>query len=133
MRRAPWRRRFHTCASWMNREKAWSWRVRPGDKRQRERFSSLDADCRAPLQWLERIERRFARDRALAALSVGYRFYDWDQALSLCGQQRLPQAAPPVFVEDTRPQRETWPAIKLALRNNVDIALTLFRKDSWAA
>lgn len=28
---------------------------------------------------------------------------------------------------------KTWPAIKLALRNNVDIALTLFRKDSWAA
>jgi 3',5'-nucleoside bisphosphate phosphatase len=26
-----------------------------------------------------------------------------------------------------------WPAIKQALRANVDIALTLFRKDSWAA
>jgi len=28
---------------------------------------------------------------------------------------------------------KTWPAIKQALRDNVDIALTLFRKDSWAA
>jgi len=26
-----------------------------------------------------------------------------------------------------------WPAIKQALRANVDIALTLFRKESWAA
>jgi predicted metal-dependent phosphoesterase TrpH len=28
---------------------------------------------------------------------------------------------------------KNWPAIKQALRANVDIALTLFRKDSWAA
>jgi glycosyltransferase involved in cell wall biosynthesis len=38
----------------------------------------LDADCRAPLQWLERIERRFARDPSLVALSGPYRYYDWD-------------------------------------------------------
>jgi glycosyltransferase involved in cell wall biosynthesis len=38
----------------------------------------LDADCRAPLTWVERIERRFARDPALIALSAPYRFYDWD-------------------------------------------------------
>jgi glycosyltransferase involved in cell wall biosynthesis len=38
----------------------------------------LDADCRAPLMWLERIERRFKADRALVALSGNYRFYDWD-------------------------------------------------------
>lgn len=38
----------------------------------------LDADCRAPLTWLERVERRFLRDRALIALSGPYRFYDWD-------------------------------------------------------
>jgi len=38
----------------------------------------LDADCRAPLTWLERIERRFDRDPALIALSAPYRFYDWD-------------------------------------------------------
>lgn len=38
----------------------------------------LDADCRAPLTWLERIERRFARDPRLLALSGPYRFYDWD-------------------------------------------------------
>jgi glycosyltransferase involved in cell wall biosynthesis len=38
----------------------------------------LDADCRAPLQWLERVERRFLRRPDLVALSGPYRFYDWD-------------------------------------------------------
>jgi glycosyltransferase involved in cell wall biosynthesis len=38
----------------------------------------LDADCRAPLTWLERVERRFVRDPELLALSGPYRFYDWD-------------------------------------------------------
>lgn len=38
----------------------------------------VDADCRAPLTWLARVERRFLRDRALIALSGPYRFYDWD-------------------------------------------------------
>ena len=38
----------------------------------------VDADCRAPSTWLERIERRFANDRSLIALSGNYRFYDWD-------------------------------------------------------
>jgi glycosyltransferase involved in cell wall biosynthesis len=37
----------------------------------------LDADCRAPLQWVERIERRFAARPDLLALSGSYRFYDW--------------------------------------------------------
>jgi glycosyltransferase involved in cell wall biosynthesis len=38
----------------------------------------VDADCRAPLMWLERVERRFIRDPKLIALSGPYRFYDWD-------------------------------------------------------
>jgi glycosyltransferase involved in cell wall biosynthesis len=38
----------------------------------------LDADCRAPLTWLERVERRFASHPHLVALSGPYRFYDWD-------------------------------------------------------
>ena len=38
----------------------------------------LDADCRAPLNWLERIEQRFLDDPLLVALSAPYRFYDWD-------------------------------------------------------
>jgi glycosyltransferase involved in cell wall biosynthesis len=38
----------------------------------------LDADCRAPLMWLERLERHFVRDPTLLALSAPYRFYDWD-------------------------------------------------------
>jgi glycosyltransferase involved in cell wall biosynthesis len=38
----------------------------------------LDADCRAPLTWLQRIERRFVRDVELLALSGPYRYYDWN-------------------------------------------------------
>jgi glycosyltransferase involved in cell wall biosynthesis len=38
----------------------------------------LDADCRAPLTWLERVERRFLKAPALIALSGPYRYYDWD-------------------------------------------------------
>ena len=38
----------------------------------------VDADCRAPLTWLERIESRFVRCPDLLALSGNYRFYDWD-------------------------------------------------------
>lgn len=38
----------------------------------------VDADCRAPLCWLARVERRFVRRPELVALSAGYRFYDWD-------------------------------------------------------
>ena len=39
----------------------------------------LDADCRAPLTWLERIEARFTHAPALVALSGPYRYYDWDR------------------------------------------------------
>jgi len=38
----------------------------------------VDADCRAPSTWLARIEKCFADDRRLIALSGNYRFYDWD-------------------------------------------------------
>src|SRR6185503_15590109 len=38
----------------------------------------LDADCRAPLTWLERVEWRFLRTPDLIALSGPYRYYDWD-------------------------------------------------------
>lgn len=38
----------------------------------------LDADCRAPLTWLARVESHFLRDASLIALSAPYRFYDWD-------------------------------------------------------
>jgi glycosyltransferase involved in cell wall biosynthesis len=38
----------------------------------------VDADCRAPLQWLEHIERRFEKRAALVAVTGPYRFYDWD-------------------------------------------------------
>lgn len=38
----------------------------------------LDADCRAPIFWLERVERRFDRRGAPIGLTGPYRFYDWD-------------------------------------------------------
>jgi cellulose synthase/poly-beta-1,6-N-acetylglucosamine synthase-like glycosyltransferase len=38
----------------------------------------LDADCRAPLSWLERLERRFARRAGPVAVTGPYRYYDWD-------------------------------------------------------
>ena len=38
----------------------------------------VDADCRVPLTWLERVERRFERRPAVVAVTGPYRFYDWD-------------------------------------------------------
>ena len=38
----------------------------------------VDADCRAPLTWLERIERCFDANPDVIAVSGNYRFYDWD-------------------------------------------------------
>jgi glycosyltransferase involved in cell wall biosynthesis len=40
----------------------------------------LDADGRAPLHWLERLERRFDRHPRIVGLSGPFRFYDWDLA-----------------------------------------------------
>jgi len=37
----------------------------------------VDADCRAPLRWLESVERRFLGADAVAVTGP-YRFYDWD-------------------------------------------------------
>ena len=37
----------------------------------------VDADCRAPIAWLERVERRFADDARCIAITGPYRFYDW--------------------------------------------------------
>jgi glycosyltransferase involved in cell wall biosynthesis len=38
----------------------------------------VDADCRAPIFWLQRIVAHFDRKPCLIALSGNYRFYDWD-------------------------------------------------------
>jgi len=38
----------------------------------------VDADCRAPITWLERVEAQFVRPRAPLAVTGPYRFYDWD-------------------------------------------------------
>jgi glycosyltransferase involved in cell wall biosynthesis len=44
-----------------------------------------DADCRPPIWWLARVERRFLANPALLALSGPYRYYDWD----VCGRLLL--------------------------------------------
>ena len=78
-RRAPWRARSRASASWTNRPRAWSWRARPARRAATgDILAYVDADCRAPLQWLERIERRFDAAPALVAVTGPYRFYDWD-------------------------------------------------------
>jgi glycosyltransferase involved in cell wall biosynthesis len=38
----------------------------------------VDADCRAPITWLERIEAQFRRRGAPIAVTGPYKFYDWD-------------------------------------------------------
>jgi glycosyltransferase involved in cell wall biosynthesis len=38
----------------------------------------VDADCRAPLTWLERVEAQFSRPASPVAVTGPYRFYDWD-------------------------------------------------------
>ena len=58
----------------------------------------VDADCRVPLQWVERIEARFTRTPDLVAVTGPYRFYDWDwtgRAL-IAAYDRL--VAPPTHV-----------------------------------
>jgi glycosyltransferase involved in cell wall biosynthesis len=49
------------------------WRAATGDL-----LVYTDADCRPPIAWLERVERRFLANPALVALSGPYRYYDWD-------------------------------------------------------
>jgi glycosyltransferase involved in cell wall biosynthesis len=38
----------------------------------------IDADCRAPVMLLERMERRFLDEPHVVAVTGPYRFYDWD-------------------------------------------------------
>jgi glycosyltransferase involved in cell wall biosynthesis len=38
----------------------------------------VDADCRAPIDWLARVEKRLLRLPTAVAVTGPYRFYDWD-------------------------------------------------------
>jgi len=38
----------------------------------------VDADCRAPLRWLERVEAQFTKTPSAVAVTGPYKFYDWD-------------------------------------------------------
>ena len=52
------------------------------ERARREAFGDVlvyvDADCRTPIFWLERIERRLERRPASVAITGPYKFYDWD-------------------------------------------------------
>ena len=52
------------------------------ERARREAFGDVlvyvDADCRAPIFWLERIERRLESRPASVAITGPYKFYDWD-------------------------------------------------------
>jgi glycosyltransferase involved in cell wall biosynthesis len=37
----------------------------------------VDADCRAPITWLEHVEAQFSRRRGTVAVTGPYRYYDW--------------------------------------------------------
>ena len=39
----------------------------------------VDADCRPPITWLERVEAQFLSDSARVAVTGPYRFFDWDR------------------------------------------------------
>jgi glycosyltransferase involved in cell wall biosynthesis len=39
----------------------------------------VDADCRAPITWLEHVDARFSRPDAPIAVTGPYKFYDWDR------------------------------------------------------
>ena len=39
----------------------------------------VDADCRAPITWLERVEAQFMKQGAAVAVTGPYKFYDWDR------------------------------------------------------
>jgi glycosyltransferase involved in cell wall biosynthesis len=40
----------------------------------------VDADCRVPLQWLERIESQLVSSPSAVGVTGPYRFYDWDRS-----------------------------------------------------
>ena len=50
----------------------------------------VDADCRVPLQWLERIEARFTKRPSIVAVTGPYRYYDWDLAGAHTGSALRP-------------------------------------------
>ena len=60
-----------------------------------EILAYVDADCRPPLSWLERVERRFVCRPALVAVTGPYRFYDWDRVGRLLVRAYDVLVAPP--------------------------------------
>ncbi len=50
-----------------------AWRASSGDV-----LAFLDADCRAPIGWIEGVLGSFERHPAIVGVTGPYRFYDWD-------------------------------------------------------
>lgn len=84
----------------------------------------MDADCRAPIQWLERIEGRFLRGESTVAVTGPYQFYDWNWS----GRALIRVSSWKTLLRCEK----SWEAVARALRANVDVALTLYRNGSWA-
>ena len=55
----------------------------------------IDADCRAPITWLARVEARFSGPSAPVAVTGPYRFYDWDWSGRVLVQMYDVLVAPP--------------------------------------
>jgi len=45
-----------------------------------EILAFVDADCRAPITWLERVEAQFVHGGSPVAVTGPYRFYDWHRS-----------------------------------------------------
>ena len=78
-RRAPWRAPCPASAWSTSRPRGWWWRARPARRAaQTDIVAYIDADCRVPITWLERVEAHFLKPHAPVAVTGPYRFYDWD-------------------------------------------------------
>jgi glycosyltransferase involved in cell wall biosynthesis len=58
----------------------------------------LDADCRAPISWVERLEQKLVSSRTLVGVTGPYRFYDWDRSGRVLVRLYDLAVAPPTHV-----------------------------------
>ena len=78
MRRAPSRARCLACVWWTSPTRLVVARETARRAAQTDIVAYVDADCRAPITWLERVEAQFSRRGAPVAVTGPYRYYDWD-------------------------------------------------------
>jgi glycosyltransferase involved in cell wall biosynthesis len=56
----------------------------------------IDADCRVPIFWMERVEAHLRRTKDIVGLTGPYRFYDWDWSGRLLIRLYDWMVAPPI-------------------------------------